>query len=98
MLDHDPLEERRAHLAVPHTFRINDDNGAPTTHTKAWRFAALDPRGAEEESLALEQTGEQRVQLATAPIGRAEATGTHQDVSRVRFHEGRVSMNAGKLA
>ena len=54
MLDDDPLEQRRADVAVPHTFGINNDNGPAPAHAKAWRFAALDARGAEEQSFTLE--------------------------------------------
>ena len=94
MLGDDPLEQRRTHLAVPHAFRVYHDDRPAPAHAKARCFPALDARRTEQESLTLEQSGKHRVQLAAAPVGRAEATSTHQDVSRVRFHDERVSVDA----
>ena len=54
MLHHYPLQQRRAHGSVPHTLRINDDDRPALTHTKAWRFAALDARRAEKQPFTLE--------------------------------------------
>ena len=54
MLHHDPLQQRRTDRSVPHALRINDDNGPAPAHAEAWRFAALDARGAEEPSFTLE--------------------------------------------
>ena len=39
----------------------------------------------------LEESREERVQLAPAVIGGAEATGAHQHVPRIRLHDGHQS-------
>jgi hypothetical protein len=54
MLTDDSLEQHRTHVTVPHSLRIDDDNGPSRAHAEAWRFAALDPCRAEEEALTLE--------------------------------------------
>lgn len=54
MLDNDPLEERRADGAIPYTLRIDHHDRPAPAHAEAWRFAALDARGAEQQSFTLE--------------------------------------------
>ena len=86
MLDHDPFKESGCDLAVPYAVRVHDDDGPAAAHAEARRFTALDAAGAEQQSFTLEECWQQRVQRATATIGRAKAARTHQQVSRIRLH------------
>ena len=54
MLDDDPLQQRRTHRPVPNSLGIHHDDRSAPAHAKAWRLAALDARGAEEQSFTLE--------------------------------------------
>ena len=55
MLDDYSLEQLRSHPRVPHTFRINDDNGTSSTNAKTGSLAALHASRAEQKTLALKQ-------------------------------------------
>src|SRR6266436_4043485 len=86
VLDDDSLEQRRRDLGVPDAFRIHDDDRSVATHPKTRSFTALDALGAKKQVLALEQIAEQRVELSSATIGRAEVAGAYEHVMRVRLH------------
>jgi hypothetical protein len=86
MLDDDALQQLRRHKAVPHAFRVDDDNRAAAAHAEARRLAALHPARAEEEAFSLEKCREKRVERGTFAIGRAETAGTHEHVARIRLH------------
>jgi hypothetical protein len=86
VLDDDSLQQRRRDLGVPDALRIYDDDRSVATHAEARGFTALHALGAKEQVLALEQLGEQRVELLSATIGRAEVARAHQHVMRVRLH------------
>src|SRR5687768_13871948 len=86
VLDDDALQQLRSHVSVPHAFRVHDGNRPATADAEAWRLAPLDAVRPEEQSFSLEQDGQERVEHTTRPIGRAEASRTHEHVSRVRLH------------
>ena len=86
VLDDNSLQHLRRHVAVPDSFRIHDDNRPAAADAEAWRLAALDAAGAEEQSFTLEEHGKERVECATCAIGRAESARADQHVSRVRLH------------
>jgi hypothetical protein len=82
----DALQQRRSDSTVPHPLRIHDHNRPTAADAEAGSFAALDTVGAKEQSFPLEQQREQRVQRATAAVGRAKTTCAHQHVSRIGLH------------
>ena len=86
VLDDNALQHLRRHVAVPHPFRIHDDNRPAAADAEAWGLAALHAAGAEKQPFALEEHGKERVERTTCAIGRAEATRADQYVSRVRLH------------
>lgn len=86
MLDHNALEQGRSYVSVPDALRVHDHDRAAAADPEAWCFAALDPRWAEEESLSLEQRGQQCIERAATPVWRAESPCAHQHMSRVRLH------------
>lgn len=55
MLHDDSLEQLRSDARVPHTFRINGDDGTSCTNAKTRSFAALHASRPEQEILALKQ-------------------------------------------
>jgi hypothetical protein len=55
MLDDNPLEQLRSDARVPHTFRIDHNNGTSCTYAKTRRFATLDPVRPEQKSLTLKE-------------------------------------------
>ena len=69
MLDDDALEQRRCHAAIPDALGIDHDNRTTRAHAETGRLAAFHPTGTEEETLALEQCGEECVQLTSTAIG-----------------------------
>lgn len=86
VLDDNSLQHLRSDVAVPHPFRVHDDNRPAAADAEAWRLAALDAARAEKQSFPLEEHGKERVESATRAIGRAEAARADQHVSRVRLH------------
>jgi len=87
MLNNNPLEEGWCHTAVPHAFRINDDDWPARADPKTRRLAAFHATRAEEKILSLEERCELRVQLAPPPIGGAEAPDADEHVARIRFQK-----------
>ena len=55
MLHHDSFKETGSHLTIPDPLRIHDHNRPAAANAEAWRLAALDAAGAEEQSFTLEQ-------------------------------------------
>ena len=94
---HDPFEEFRRDMTVPDAFRINDDDRSTTADAQAGRFAALDSRRTEEQSLAFEKAGQLRIERATTAIGRTESSRAHQYVPAVRLEERFVLRHAQSL-
>ena len=86
MLYDDSLEQRRRDAAVPHAFRVHDDDGPARAHPETGRLAALDPVGPEEQAFTLQQRRQQSIELGAAPVGRAESAHAHQYMARVRLH------------
>jgi hypothetical protein len=86
MLDDNALEQRGCNCAIPHAFRIHDDNRATLADSETRSLSALHTRWAEEQSFALKQRGEERIQCPTAPLRGAEPTRADDDVPRIRFH------------
>ena len=81
VLDDDALEQLWSDPGVPDAFGIDDHDRSVDAHSEAWRLSTLDASRAEQEILLLQQLGEERIDLAAAPIGRAEITGAHQDMA-----------------
>ena len=77
VLNDDSLEQRGRNLGIPGSFRIDDNDRPIAADAEARRFAALNALRAEEQILALEQAGEQRIDLAPTTVGRAEIARTY---------------------
>jgi hypothetical protein len=86
VLHYYPLEKLGSHAGVPHTFGIDNDYRPTLAHSKAWSLAALYPIRSEQQSFALKQRRQQRIQRAAAPFRRAIPTGADDDVAGIRFH------------
>src|ERR1700694_4403216 len=86
VLDHDSLQQRGSNLGVPGSFWIDDNNRPVAADAEAGRFTALDALRAEEQILALQKAGEQRIDLAPTAVRRAKAARTHEHVTRVGLH------------
>src|ERR1700686_769657 len=86
VLHDDPLQQRRRDLGVPDSFRIDDNNRPIAADAEAGRLAAFDPLRTEEQTLAVQKAGEQRVDLAPTAVGRAEIARAYEHVTRVRLH------------
>jgi len=86
MLYHDAVQQVRGHARVPDAFGINDDDGPGGADAEAWRLAPLDALWSEEKIFALEQLREQRVDLSTAAVRRAEFSRAHKHVTGIRLH------------
>src|SRR5258708_33731760 len=86
MFDDDSLEKLGSDASVPHTFRVHDNDRASATDAKTWSLAPLYACGSEQQILAFEKGGKLRIQNASAPVGRAEAAGANNNVTRVRLH------------
>lgn len=54
MFNDDSLQKLRCNSAVPHAFRINDNDRATSTHAQAGSLSALYACGAKEKVLTLE--------------------------------------------
>jgi len=89
MLDDDAFQQLGGDCTVPDSFRIDDDNRAAFADAEARSFSALHAIGSEQQTLALKQRCEQRVQRPPAPVRRAVSAGAHDNMSRVRFHRAR---------
>ena len=89
MFNDDPLEQGWRDPGVPHALGVHDDDGTARADAKARGFAPLHPTGSEEQAFALQQGGEQAVELSPRLIGRAEAADTYENVSGVGLHRGR---------
>src|SRR5438874_12109197 len=87
VLGDDPLEKCGRNACVPHTLGVHDDDWPAGAHAQARRLTAFDPVGTKQESLALQQRGQQLVQLAPSLVGRAESAYAHEHVPCVRIHE-----------
>src|SRR6185503_7407389 len=72
MLDDDALQQRGRDASVPDAIGVHDHDRATSAHAQTRRLAALHAIRPEEQSLALQQRGQETVQLLSAPIGRAE--------------------------
>jgi len=81
VLDDDSLEQRGRHLGIPDPFRINDNDRPVAADAEARRFTALDAVRAEEQILALQQAREQRIDLASTAVRRAETARTYEHVT-----------------
>jgi hypothetical protein len=81
VLDDDALEQGGSNSRIPNTFGINDDDRTFGAHTKARRLSTFDALRPEKEVLSLKKLREQRIDLSSAPIRRAEVSGTHEDVT-----------------
>ncbi len=68
MLYHDSLEERRSDPRIPHSLRINHEYRAASANAETGRLAPLYSGGAEQESLSLEERGEQRIKTSTFSV------------------------------
>ena len=97
VLNDDPLEQRRRHVAVPNPFRVHDDDGSPSTHTEARRLTALDSPRPEQQSFPLKERREQTIQLTTPLIGRTVPAHTHEDVARICIHQRRDCADCHKI-
>ncbi len=86
VLDDDSLEQRGCDLRIPNAIRIHDDDRPIAAHSEARRLSALHTSRAEEQILSLQEIGEQRVELASATVGRAEIARAHQHVTRILLH------------
>ena len=86
MFDDDSLEKLGSDAAVPHAFRIHDNDRASAAYAKAWSLAALYACGSEQQILAFEKGDKLRIQSPSAPVGRAKIAGANNDVTRVRLH------------
>lgn len=94
MLDDDALEQRGRHAGVPDALGIHDDDRSTGADAEAGRFAAFDATRAEEEPFALQQGGQQPVQLASPMIGRAVPADADENVPGIRVHGGRHDVNS----
>lgn len=86
VLDDDSLEQRGCDLRIPNAIRIHDDDRPIAAHSEARRLSALHSARAEEQVLSLQELGEQRVELASATVGRTEIARTHEYVTRILLH------------
>ena len=69
VLDDDSLQQRGRDLGVPDALRIHDDDRSVAAHAKARSLTPLHALGPKEQILALEQLGQQRVELASVTTG-----------------------------
>lgn len=86
MLYHDALQQRRSHSRIPDPLGINDDDRSLGAHAETWGLTALYARRTEEKVFALQQLGEQRINLPATTIGGAEIAGAYEHVARIRLH------------
>src|SRR5437868_3207925 len=86
MLDDNAFQQFRRHPRIPNALGIHDYDWSITADAEAWRLAALHTLRAKQQIFALQELRQQRVDVATATIGRAEFAGTDQHVTRVRLH------------
>jgi hypothetical protein len=86
MFDDNPLQQRGRHAPIPDAVGVDDDDRTATANSEAWRLAALDPRGAKEETLALQERRQQPIQVSPAMVGRTEAADANQDVTSIGVH------------
>ena len=86
VLDHNALEKCRRYVRVPDSVRVNDDDRASSADPKARRFSALDPVRTEQQPFALKERRQVRIELSSTPVGRAEASRAHDDVTGIRLH------------
>jgi hypothetical protein len=86
VFNNDSLQERRCNLGIPDAFRVYDDDRSVAAHAEAWCLASLHPSRAEEQIFSLQELREQRIQLAAAAVGRAEISGAHKHMPRIRIH------------
>jgi hypothetical protein len=82
----DSLQQRRCNLGVPGSLRVHDNDWPVAADAETRRLTALDALRTEEQILALQKTGEQRIELAAPAIGRAETARTNEHVAGVRLH------------
>lgn len=86
VLDDNQFQERGCDLGVPDSFRIHDDDRPVATDTKAGGLATLHAPRTKEQIFALEKVGEQRIELASPAVGRAEVASAYEHVTGVRLH------------
>src|SRR5213595_3364351 len=95
MFGDDALEQRGRHSAIPDALRIHNHDRPAGADAEAGRLTALDAAGAKQETLALQQFGEHRIELAPTAIRGAIAAGAHDDVAAIRFHR---RLHCGRIA
>jgi hypothetical protein len=81
VLDDDALKQFWSDSRVPDAFGIDNHDRSLGAHAETRRFSAFDALWAEEKILSLQKLGEQRIDLAAPPIGRAEIARAYQDVA-----------------
>src|SRR6476619_5815887 len=86
VLDNNSLQQGWGHLGVPDSLRVDHYDRSHAAHAETGSFTPLHTLRPEKQVLALQQLGEQRVNLTPPAIGRAETARTHDDVARVRLH------------
>src|SRR5207237_7972334 len=75
MLDHDSLEQLRGHARIPDALRVHDDDRPVAADAEAGCLAALHSLRSEEESLALQELCETRIELPSAAAARPDVAG-----------------------
>gem|GEM_PF-2526381 len=86
MLDNDSLQQCGRHSAIPDPVGIHDDDRPVATDTEAGCLTALHAPRTKEQIFALEKLGQQRIELASTAVGRAEVAGAYEHVTGVRLH------------
>src|SRR5438045_9276043 len=86
MLDDDAFQQFRRHPRIPDALGIHDYDWSITADAEAWRLAAFRTLRSKQQIFPLQELRQQRVDMATATIGRAEFAGTDQHVTRERLH------------
>jgi hypothetical protein len=97
MLDDNPLQQRRRHVAVPDPFGVHNHDRSPSAHAKAWRLAALDAPRPEQQSFPLKKGWKQAIQLSAPLIRRTMPAHTHQDVAGICIHQRRHCADCHKI-
>ena len=69
MFDDNALEELWGDASIPHTLRIDHQDGARRTDPEARRLAPLYTPRAEQQVLALQEGRQQCIEMPSPPIG-----------------------------
>jgi hypothetical protein len=98
MLYHDALQQLRRHPRIPDAFGIYDDDWSGSTHTQTRRLTTLYSLRPEEKIFALQELGEQRINLPATPVGRTKIASADEHVARVGLHLWlRLRTHSGKI-